>query len=61
MAGVGTTRLTPLEWVLGGLAGVSAFTVTLWLSGEVTRQELGAAGRRAVMALRRSRATRVGV
>lgn len=61
MALVGTSRLTPLQWLIGVAAGLLVFTLTLWLSGEVTRQEFGSMRRVAMMALRTVRPRRVNV
>jgi O-antigen/teichoic acid export membrane protein len=38
----GTGHLSPLRWILGGVAGVTAFAATLMLSGELSRSELRA-------------------
>lgn len=61
LAAVGTARLSPAEWILGGACGVLAFTMTLWLSGEVTRRELASARHATLTVLHRVRPTRVGV
>ena len=61
MAAVGTSHLTPTEWILGTATGLVVFTVTLRLSGEVTSQELGSVWRAMLTGLRRVRPTRVDV
>lgn len=61
MAAVGTGRLSPAQWIIGSIAGVFVFTLVLRLSGEVTRKELDWVRRMTLVAVRRARATRVGV
>lgn len=61
IAAFGTSRLSPAEWILGGACGLLVFTLTLWLSREVTRRELASTGQAALTAWHRVRPTRIDV
>jgi O-antigen/teichoic acid export membrane protein len=54
LAAVGTTTLSPAEWLIGAIAGTTAFGVALVVTGELTRSDVAA-----LRALRIQRSVRI--